>query len=102
MDNAGDVRAERVAKFAQCQLDGSIGREVGLEDREVGAFRIEVKPDRAIIAVERLAERATQVAGRAGDQDDGPAIGRCGHERPAMQTYDPPTLADRKALRCAP
>ena len=57
--------------------------------REVGALRREVEPDDAVVAAERLAERAAQVAGRAGDEDDGPAIGGCGHERPAMQDLRP-------------
>ena len=37
-------------------------------------FRRAVEPDGPVVAAERLAERAAQVAGRAGDQDDGPLI----------------------------
>jgi hypothetical protein len=70
VDDAGDARAQRVAELAQCKLDCSIGREVGLEHREVGTFCVTGEPGHPVVATERLGERTPEVAGRAGDEDD--------------------------------
>jgi hypothetical protein len=42
-----------------------------------GAFRLEVESDNPIVRTERVAERTAEIAGRAGYEDDRPAVAVC-------------------------
>ena len=43
----------------------------------IGTLCLEVEPNDPIVSTERLAERAAEVAGRAGDEDDRPQVCVC-------------------------
>jgi len=61
------TRTKRVAELAECQLNGSVGCKVGLEDSEISAFCRTIQPDDAVVAIKFFTERAAEIAGRAGN-----------------------------------
>jgi hypothetical protein len=71
------LKPNGATELAQRQLDGSIGREVGLQHWKVAAVCLEVEPDDPIVPTERLAERAAEVADRASDEDYRPQVSAC-------------------------
>ena len=74
----------RAAVFARELLEGRLHRrvvgEVGLDEREIGARIREVEADDAVAIGQRPGQRAPDVAGRAGDDDERfVAVSGCGH-----------------------